>query len=145
MISPAPPPSDNKNKMICGFICRLRKFLYKFNHLVQPCDPCGGLETSRMIKQFLSSFRNYILKTNIRRCICMFSMNKFSFSYKPEELFEHNNFFMNKSRKKNVAIANWLDPENQGWANREFINCTNKNLLMHNQLSFEGLKKQCVH
>ena len=44
----------------------------------------------------------------------MFSMNKFSFSYKPEELFEHNNFFMNKSRKKNIAIANWLDPENQG-------------------------------
>ena len=25
-----------------------------------------------------------------------------------------------------------------GGANREFINCTNKNLLMHNQLGLEG-------
>ena len=31
-----------------------------------------------------------------------------------------------------------LDPENQGGANTEFINCTNKHLLMHNQLGFEG-------
>jgi len=37
----------------------------------------------------------------------MFSMNKFSLSYKPEELFERNIFYERKYRKKNIAIANW--------------------------------------